>query len=191
MTRILSIHRAVQIRLPHHNDDFEDAQPMRRLQSGTGFEQLLPVPLAGATIQHEAFGGPRTDPVGSNWVGSDGFQSLWWRYDPAGSRHVAVRNTLSTHFDGFSVFPDYSGGPTPTSRLNVMMAAYGGGPALADLSELDSTDSDDPTDDPTSGHPAFDPRLDFDVVGGETYWVQVCSWKAGMNGEVVLEWNLT
>lgn len=173
-TRVLSIKRAVEVRRPASNDDFARAQPMHRIGTGTGWEQLEPVDIAGNGMEV-------AEPAGLNWIGSAGYQSLWWKYEPAGSHHVSVRNSLSTFMDSFSTFP-----VTP-ARLNLLMAAYGGGPGMGALAELDSTGSTAVD----AATPIFDPLIEFDVVGGNTYWIQVVAYQPGTNGAVVLEWNLT
>jgi hypothetical protein len=174
VTKLISIKRAVEMRRPAANDDFARAQPMHRIGTGTGWEQLEPVDIAGNGME-------TAEPAGANWVGSLGYQSLWWKYEPAGPHHVSVRNGLSTFMDSTSSFP------VSPAKLNIMMTAYDGGPGMGALTELDSTDSTDPSN-PT---PDFDPIIEFDVVAGDTYWIQVAAWAPGTNGAVILEWNLT
>jgi hypothetical protein len=173
MTQLV-IKRQIQLRKPPANDNFADATEMLRIGSdNTAWEKMPEVELAGATIE-------ATEVSGSNWGVSPGYQSLWWKFTPAGATTVSIRNINS-------IFGASSGSGDSTGVFLDLVMAVWRGSSFGTLVEMDSTLYTADTAGP------YDGTATWAATAGTVYHIQIAAGGTSgpsKNGKVVLEWKL-
>lgn len=94
------------------------------------------------------------EPIPTAGLGTGPWQTAWWTFTALENGTLTI-NSFDTGFD-------------------TVLAIYSGGPDLADLVEVVSNDDADEA-------PANQSEVTFDVLAGETFWVQLCGYDEGVD----------